>query len=140
MGKARVKLGLLNHFQIILSTWAGKKCEHIRITETQDEFAQIIDRSQTTNTIYGIVGDASFKENEFPIGILAPGDLCGMFLYTDDVRLSDQLTDLTTRRDHIIFQGIEYKIISIDWGYDLNTTTGEHEPIFGKYLLRRTIT
>ena len=137
---ARVAKGMLKHFNQILSVWAGKECAHVKIIETIDDFGQIISQTQETSTITGIVGDANFKDNGFAIGTLAPGDLCCMFLYTDDVRLSDQLTDSTTRQDHIIFQGVEYRIISIDWGYDLNTTTGEHDPIFGKYLLRRTIT
>jgi len=138
MTKARVSLGMLKHFNQLLRTWAGKECTHVIITETIDDFAQIIDRSQTTSTIYGIVGDASFKENGFPIGSLQPGDLCAMYLYTDDVQLSNQLTDSTTRQDHIIFQSVEYRVESVDWGYDL-AKTGNHDPIFGKYLLRKTI-
>ena len=136
---ARVSLGMKKHFLQLLRTWAGKECTHVIITETIDDFANIVDQSRSTSTITGIVGDASFKDNGFPIGSLHPGDLCAMYLYTDDVQLSNQLTDLTTRQDHIIFQGIEYRVESVDWGYDLNTTSGEHEPIFGKYLLRKTI-
>ena len=139
MGKARVKLGLLNHFQIILDTWAGKECTHIIITETIDDFGQIIDRSQTTSTVYGIIGDANYKGSEYPIGILQPGDLCGTFLYSDDIIMPSQLTDTTTRQDHIIFQSEEYRIESMELGYDLNTVTGNHEPIIAKYLLKRII-
>lgn len=139
MTKARVSLGMLKHFNQLLSTWAGKEVTHIIITETQDDMGQIIDQSRVTVTIYGVIGDASFKENGFPIGSLQPGDLCAMFLYTDDVRLSDQLTDSTGRQDHIIYQNIEYRIASVDYGYDLNITTGNHDPIYGKYLLRKTI-
>ena len=137
MVKARVSLGLEKHMNQLLRTWAGKECTHVQIVEELDDFGQIIDQTRTTSTVYGVIGDASFKGNNYPIGLLQPGDLCGTFLYSDDIIMPSQLTDTTTRQDHIIFQSEEYRIESIEIGYDLNTVTGNHDPIIVKYLLRR---
>ena len=139
MSVARAKLGLKNHFQIILNTWAGKEVTHVKITETIDELGQIIDQTRTESTIYGIVGDANFKGNNQPIGLLQPGDLCANFKYEDNVIVSDQLTESTTRHDHIIFQEVEYRVEDIEIAYDVLVSQTSHEPVFTKHLLRKTI-
>jgi hypothetical protein len=89
MGIAKVKLGMLKHFNQILDTWGGKKVTHIIITETIDELGQIINQSRVETIIYGIVGDASFKGNNFPLGLLQPGDLCLMAKYSDNIIIDD---------------------------------------------------
>lgn len=134
---ARIKTNMKKHFLDILDTWAAKECTHIRITETLDDFGQIIDQSRVETEIIGLVGDVSFKGNNYPIGLLQPGDLCLMAKYSDNIIISDQLTSSTTRHDHIIFQNVEYRIEDMDIGYDLNDASTNHEPVFCKYLLRK---
>jgi len=129
---ARVKSGFLKHFQQILDTWGGKECTHLQITETIDDMGQIIDRSETSTTIYGIVSPASYNENYHPIGSLQSGDLTTFFKYSDNVIKSTQLTDSTTRKDHIIYEGNEYRVEQLqEITYDVG------EPVFVRYLLRK---
>ena len=134
---ARVKLGLLKHFNQIIKTWAGRECTHVIITETIDDFANIIDQSRIETTVYGIIGDANFKGNEYPIGLLQPGDLCGTFKYSDNIIISDQLTSNTTRQDHIIFESNEYRVENMTLGYDVKISEISQEPVIVNYLLRR---
>ena len=132
MPAARTQCGSLKHFKQILQVWGGKTCTHVIITETIDDFGQIIDQSRETSTIYGIVSPASYDERYNPIGTLQSGDLTAFFKYSDDVIRSAQLTDTTTRKDHIIYQGNEYNVEQIqEIAYDID------EPAFARYLLRK---
>jgi len=132
MPLGRVKANMAFHFNMILESWAGKECTHVQITETIDDMGQIIDRSETSTTIYGIVSPASYNENYHPIGSLQSGDLTAFFKYSDDVIKSSQLTDTTTRKDHIIYEGNEYRVEQLqEIAYDVDT------PVFARYLLRK---
>jgi len=65
-------------------------------------------------------------------GFLEIGDLTAFFKYSDDVIVSKQLTETTTRYDQIIYQGVKYKVEQLrDIAYDVD------EPIFAQYLLRK---
>ena len=129
---ARVRSGFSKHFQQILNVWGGKECTHVQITETLDEMGQVIDQSRSTSTIYGIISPASYNENYHPIGSLQQGDLTAFFKYSDDVIKSSQLTDSTIRKDHIIYEGNEYRVEQIqEIAYDVD------DPVFARYLLRK---
>ena len=132
MPVARTQSGLLKHFKQILTVWGGKECTHVIITETIDDFGQIIDQSRETSTIYGIVSPADYNESYNSIGSLQEGDLTAFFKYSDDVIRSKQLTDSTTRKDHIIYKSNEYNVEQIqEIAYDID------EPAFARYLLRK---
>ena len=137
MTVARVAAGMKKHFAQLMRVWGAKECTHVIITETIDELGQIIDQSRSTSTIYGVVSPANFKGNNQPIGYLQPGDLTAFFKYEDDVIISNQLTELTTRHDHIIYEGNEYQVYNVEYAYDVKTSKVSHEPVFGNYLLRR---
>lgn len=137
MKVARVAAGMLKHFNQLMTAWGSKECTHVQITETIDELGQIIDQSRSTSTIYGVVSPANFKGNNQPIGHLQPGDLTAFFLYTNDVIISNQLTESTTRHDHIIYEGNEYRVENVEYAYDVSVSQVSHDPIFGNYLLRR---
>ena len=137
MTVARVAAGMLKHFNQLMTVWGAKECTHVIITETIDELGQIIDQSRSTSTIYGVISPANFKGNDQPVGYLQPGDLTAFYLYSDDVIISNKLTELTTRHDHIIYEGNEYQVYNIEYAYDVKTSQVDHEPIFGNYLLRR---
>ena len=129
---ARVQSGFLKHFQQILNVWGGKECTHVRIVETLDEMGQVIDYTETSATIYGIISPASYNENYHPIGSLQQGDLTAFFKYSDDVIKSSQLTDSTVRKDHIIYEGNEYRVEQVqEIVYDVG------DPVFARYLLRK---
>lgn len=137
MKVARVPAGMLKHFNQLMSVWGSKECTHVQIVEEIDEFGNVIDQSRLTLTIYGIVSPANFKGNDQPVGYLQPGDLTAFFLHSDDVIISNQLTEFTTRHDHIIYEGNEYQVYNIEYAYDVNTSQVDHEPIFGNYHLKR---
>lgn len=139
MAVARVAAGMLKHFEQLGRVWGNKEVIHVKITEEIDELGNIIDQSRSTSTIYGIVSPANFKGNAQPIGYLQPGDLTAFFLYSDDIIISNKLTELTTRHDHIIYEENEYQVYNVEYAYDVKTSQVEHEPIFGNYLLRRII-
>jgi len=137
MSVARVACGMLKHFNQLLLIWGAKECTHVIITETIDDFGNIIDQSRSTATIYGIVSPANFKGNDQPIGYLQTGDLTAFFKYSDNVIISNQLTELTTRHDHIIYESNEYQVYDVTYAFDILVSQVSHEPIFGNYLLRR---
>ena len=129
---AATKFDLLDGFIQILEGWGGKTCTHVQIIETIDDLGQIIDQSRSTLTIYGIVSPADYTENYNTIGSLQSGDLTAFFKYSDDVIKSSQLTDSTTRKDHIIYQGNEYRVEQLqEIAYDID------DPVFCRYLLRK---
>ena len=134
---ARVRANMRKHFADILDTWAAKNCTHRIITETIDDMGNIIDRSYTDTIIYGIISPAKYKDNNYPIGSLQPGDLTAFFKYSDSVRLSDQLTESTTQHSHIIYEGIEHRIESAEFAFDILVSQVSHEAVFGNYLLRK---
>ena len=134
---ARVAAGMLKHFNQLMRVWGAKECTHVIITETIDDMGQIIDQSRVEITIYGVVSPANFKGNGQPIGYLQPGDLTAFYLHSDNVIIANQLTEVTTRHDHIIYEGNEYKVYNVEWAYDVKTSQVNHEPIFGNYLLRK---
>ena len=140
MAVGRTKAGMGKHFDQIIKTWAGKECIHRIITETIDDMGNIIERSNVDSTIYGIVSPADLKGKNQPIGYAQPGDLTGLFKYDNDIIISDQLTEYTTRQDHIIYEGFEYRIENQQIAYDINVQSVSHEPIFTNNLLRKLST
>ena len=140
MSVGRTKAGMSKHFDQIIRTWAGKECTHRIITETIDDMGSIIERSNTDSIIYGIVSPADFKGNNQPIGHVQPGDLTGLFKYDENIIISDQLTEYTTRQDHIIYEGIEYRIENQQIAYDINIQSVSTEPVFTNNLLRKVST
>ena len=138
MPVGRIKTNMKKHFSEVLAVWAGKECTHVQIIETIDNQGNIINQTRSTSTIYGIISPANFKGNNQPIGYLQPADLTAFFSYFDDVIIANQLTELTTRHDNIIYEGNEYQVYNVEYAYDILVPEVSHEPIFGNYLLRRT--
>lgn len=130
------------HFNQILTVWGGKGATHRKITETLDEMAHVIDRSYTDTTIYGIISPASYSEKYYPPGAIQSGDLTAFFLYVDDdstdVITTKQVTATSTRHDHIIYEGVEYRVEQLaEIAYDVSVSTVSYEPIFARYQLRK---
>lgn len=136
----RTKAGMSKHFAQILRVWAGKECTHRIITETIDEMGNVIERSHIDTIVHGIVSPADFKGNTQPTGLFQPGDLTGLFRYEDDIIISDQITEYTTRQDHIIYENIEYRIEKQETAFDINVSSVSHEPVFTNNLLRKVST
>lgn len=138
---ARTASGMRKHFAQIIQVWGGKEATHRIITETIDDQGNIIDRSETDTTIYTIIGPPSFDEKQHPPGSLQSGTLCLYYWYNnndDDIIVSKQLTPTTSRFDEIIFQSVTYKVSNLDEvAYDLTSDGLSHEPIFGKYSLKK---
>ena len=133
----RTKAGMAKHFDQILRVWAGKKATLRVITETIDDMGQIIERSNVDTYVYGIVSPAKYKDSNYPPGFLQAGDLTALFKYSDGVRLSDQATQDSSAIHHIIYEGIEYRIETVEYAYDINVSSVSHEAVFGNYLLRK---
>ena len=133
----RTKAGMAKHVSQIMSVWGGKEATHRIVAEEIDDMGNIIDRSYTDTTIYGIISPAKYKDNNYPIGSLQPGDLTALFKYSDSVRLPDQLTATTTQHSHIIYEGVEHRIESVEYAYDILVSQTSHEAVFGNYLLRK---
>lgn len=139
---ARTKANMKTHFNQILTVWGGKVATHRQVAETIDSMGHVIDRSTTDTTIYGIISPASYSEKYYPPGSIQSGDLTAFFLYTDDdsvdVITTKQVTASTTRHDHIIYEGIEYRVEQLgEIAYDVATSTVSHEPVYARYQLRK---
>lgn len=137
MPVGRTKAGMAKHFDQILRVWGGKEATHVKITETIDDMGNIIDQSRDETTIYGVISPADFKGSSYPVGYLQPGDLTGLFKAEDDVIVSNQITESTTRHDNIIYEDFEYRVDKVEYAYDIRTSQVNHEAVFGNYLLRR---
>lgn len=136
---AKVKANMKKHFNDLLSTWAGKECVHRQIVEEIDDLGNIIDISYTDTTIYTLIGPIDLKTNNSGMGHAAPGDLTMFAKSSDGIIISDQLTSTTTRHDNIIYEGIEYQIYNVQYAYDVDVSTVNHEKIFGNYHLKRIV-
>jgi len=139
---ARTKTNMKTHFNQILTVWGGKASTHRQITETIDDMGNIIDSSYTDTTIYGIISPASYSEKYYPPGSIQSGDLTAFFLYVDDdttdVIATKQINAAETRHDHIIYEGVEYRVEQLaEIAYDVSVSTVSYEPIFARYQLRK---
>jgi len=139
---ARVTAGFKKHINQIFKIWGGKAAIHRQVIETIDEMGNVIDRSYTDVDITGIISPASYKETYYPPGAIQSGDLTAYFLYVDDdttdVITTKQVSETETRHDHIIYEGIEYRVQDLaEIGYDVAVSTVSHEPCFARYQLRK---
>jgi len=142
MASAKTLAGMRKHFAQVLRAWGGKSALHIKITETIDEMGNVIDSSQDSGTtIYGIISPASYKETYYAPGSIQSGDLTAFFWYADtdtDVVVSRQITQNTSRHDHIIYEGMEYYVAQLgEIAYDVKTTSIDWEPVFARYKLSK---
>ena len=120
MAKARVKFGLTAKFAMALDTWAGKECTHIQVVETIDEQGNVIDRTETSTTIYALIGNPGTSTNNQPPGVFQTGDLCGYFKVADGVQAFSQLTASTIRQDRITHEGTTYRLELTDTIWDVD--------------------
>lgn len=126
------KRNMIAHFQQILSNWEGKECSHIQITETLDDNGQIIDQSETSSTIYGIIAPPGLDDMQHSMGILEPSDMYGFFWYTDGIKAAHRVSATQMRHDHIIYESTEYNVERVvQLAFDID------EPVFMQYLLRK---
>ena len=98
--------------------------------------------SNTDITIYGIISPASYSEKYYAPGSIQSGDLTAFFLYTDDdtvdVIATKQVSSSENRRDHIIYEGVEYRVEELsEIAYDVDVSAVSHKPIFARYQLRK---
>jgi hypothetical protein len=132
MAKGDTKRGMIGHFQQIVDRWEGKECTHKKITETIDDNGQIIDRSEATATVHGIIAPIGIDDIQHSTGTIEPEDLYGFFWYTDSITAADRVSATQMRHDHIIYEGTEYNVEkAMSLAFDLD------EPVFMQFLLRK---
>lgn len=132
MPKGTIKRNMTNHFQQIMLNWEGKECSHVQITETLDDNGQIIDQSETTTTLYGIIAPIGMDDINHAMGVLEPEDMYGFFWHSAGIKAAHRVSASATRHDHIIYEGTEYNVErAMQLAFDLD------EPVFVQFLLRK---
>lgn len=132
MPKGTIKRNMAAHFTQILTNWEGKECTHKKITETIDDNGQIIDRSETTTTVHGIIAPIGIDDIQHSMGTIEPEDMYGFFWYTDSITAADRVSATQMRHDHIIYESTEYNVErAMSLAFDLD------EPVFMQFLLRK---
>jgi len=126
------KRGMTDHFTQILTNWEGKTCTHKQITETIDDNGQLIDQSDSSSTIYGIIAPIGMDDIQHAMGTIEPEDMYGFFWYDDSVKAAHRVSATQMRHDHIIYEGTEYNVErTMALAFDLD------EPVFMQFLLRK---
>ena len=132
MPAGTVKRGMTNHFNQIMTNWEGKECAHKKITETIDDNGQLIDRSETSVTIHGIIAPIGFDDIQHSIGTIEPEDMYGFFWYTDGIEAAHRVSATQMRHVHIVYENTEYNVERVmELAFDLD------EPVFMQFLLRK---
>jgi hypothetical protein len=131
MVKGDTYRNMTSHFQQIIDRWEGKECTHVQITETLDDNGQIIDQSETTTEIIGIIAPIGLDDIHHAMGILEPEDMYGFFWHSAGIKAAYRVSGTQMRHDHIIYAGTEYNVDRImETAYDLDI------PVFDQFLLR----
>lgn len=126
------KRNMVAHFTQIMTNWEGKECTHKQITETIDDNGQLIDRSDSSSTVHGIIAPIGFDDVQHSMGTIEPEDMYGFFWYTDSITAATRVSATQMRHDHIIYEGTEYNVEkAMSLAFDLD------EPVFMQFLLRK---
>ena len=132
MPKASKKRNMTNHFNQIMLNWEGKECSHKQIIETIDGNGHIIDQSDSSTTIYGIIAPIGIDDIHHALGTIEPEDMYGFFWYTDGVSAATRVSATQMRHDHIVYEGTEYNVEKLlQLAFDID------EPVFIQCLLRK---
>ncbi len=132
MPKGNIYRGMHGHFRQIIENWEGKECTHKQITETIDDNGQIIDRSDSSVTLYGIIAPIGIDDTHHAMGTIESEDVYGFFWYTDGIEAAHRVSATQMRHDHIIYEGTEYNVERVmSLAFDLD------EPVFMQFLLRK---
>lgn len=132
MPKGNTYRNMTSHFQQIMDRWEGKDVTHVQIIETMDDNGQIIDQSETTTEIIGIIAPIGLDDVHHAMGILEPEDMYGFFWQSAGIKAAHRVSSTQMRHDHIIYKGTEYNVDRIvQSAYDLDVA------VFDQVLLRK---
>ena len=132
MPKGDTKRNMKVHFEQIMKHWEGKVCLLRKITELIDDNGMVVDRSEVSETLYGIIAPIGLDDIHHAMGILEPEDMYGFFWHSAGIEAAHRVSATEMRHDHIVYEGTEYNVDrAFQTAYDLD------EPIFTQFLLRK---